>query len=92
MIDKYQKQGTVSSSSMEHKLNIDGYLTEQGCIGKRKPTAKTTDGKGTYLRDELKIWQKLGLLEMRTKTQYFFPGEGFRFNWDRITKLLISGF
>jgi hypothetical protein len=88
MIDKFQKQGGIPRKSSEHILNIEKHLTLQGSIGKRKPAAVTTGAKSSYLRDEPKLWNKLGLLEMKRKSIYFFPEEGFRFNWERISKIL----
>jgi hypothetical protein len=91
IISECQKVCTIPELSGEYSLLLDDYLTGRGCIGKRKPTAVKTGAKKTYFRDESKLWNKLGLLEMRNDSNYFFPGEGFRFNWERITNLLLSG-
>ena len=90
MIDKFQKSENIPESSKEHILLIEDYLTQSGSIGKRKPFAVKTAAKVSYMRDEPKLWNKLGFLIKRNETSYFFPGEGFRFNWERISALLIS--
>ena len=91
MIGNFQKQTEIPATSKDFILLLEAYLTDRGCIGKRKPSAITTGAKISYLRDEPKLWNKLGLLEMRNGTSYFFPDEGFRFNWERISNLLLSG-
>jgi hypothetical protein len=90
MIDKFQKQGGIPQTSKDFILLLENFLTERGCIGKRKPSAITTGAKISYLRDEPKLWNKLDLLEMKNGSSYFYPGEGFRFNWERISGLLLS--
>jgi hypothetical protein len=90
MIGKFQKQREIPQSSKDYVLLLEEHLTDCGCIGKRKPSAVTTGAKISYLRDEPKLWNKLGLLEKHTANNYFFPGEGFRFNWDRISSLLLA--
>ena len=91
MTDKFQKQekGRISQQSAEHTMLLEDYLSRSGCIGKRKPSAKTTDAKGSYIRDEPKLWNKLGLVE-NNGNRLFFPSEGYRFNWERISRLLLT--
>ena len=91
LVDKFQKATDIASSSKEHALDLERFLSDNGCIGKRKPTAITTGAKSSYMRDEMKLWNKLGLLYSYNSTSYFFPGIGYRFNWERITEILISG-
>lgn len=91
IVDKFQKASTIATSSKEHAVQLENFLTDNGCIGKRKPSAITTNAKNSYMRDEMKLWNKLGLLEPYSKTSYFVPGEGYKFNWERITEVLISG-
>lgn len=90
IVDKFQKAYKVSEKSDEHALALEKFLTDNGCIGKRKPTAKTTGAKNSYLRDEMKLWNKFGML-YTNKNVYFFKNEGYKFNWERITDILISG-
>lgn len=56
---------------------IDDELAAAGVIAPRPSGA----AKPHFFRDEAKLWNKLGLLHRRTTTQYFFPGDGFRFDW-----------
>lgn len=91
LINNYQKFGDIPKSSKEYTVALEQFLSDNGCIGKRKPTAKTTDAKNSYLRDEMKLWNKFGFLYPSSKSSYFFPGEGYKFNWERITDVLISG-
>ena len=89
LVDKFQKLQTVASSSQEHALALEQFLDDNGCIGARKPTEVTTGAKVSYMRDEMKLWNKLGLLEKRNTRDYFFPGIGYKFNWERITNILL---
>ncbi|MBO5957888.1 MAG: hypothetical protein J6Q39_10085 [Bacteroidales bacterium] len=75
---------------MEFRQLLDIELTERGLIGKRKPTAITTDSKGSYVRDELKLWNKFGLLQCKNN-RYFDKEKGLTFNWQKITEVLTSG-
>ena len=91
LVDKFQKATEIASSSKEHALDLERFLSDNGCIGKRKPTAIKTGAKSSYMRDEMKLWNKLGLLYTYNPTSYFFPGVGYKFNWEKITEVLISG-
>jgi hypothetical protein len=59
---------------------IDRALEKSGVI----PPRGVVNGKPHFFRDESKLWNKLGLLRRKTASQYFFPGEGFRFDWRAI--------
>lgn len=90
--EKFQNQtDNIPDKSKRFLLYVEKYLTSQGYIGIRKPTAVTTDAKETYIRDEPKLWNKFDIMEMSTKSSYFFKNEGYRFNWHKISDLLISG-
>jgi len=91
LVEKFQKVSAIASSSKDHAVALETFLSDNGCIGKRKPTAVTTGAKNSYMRDEMKLWNKLGLLYAYNKTSYFFPGEGYKFNWERISEILING-
>lgn len=91
MVDQFQKENRIPNKSKEYAKLLDEYLTKNGCIGKRKPSAITTDAKGSYLRDEMKLWNKLGFLKKHNKTDYFIPNKGYEFNYDYIMKTLIEG-
>lgn len=88
LIENFQTNNNISSNSSQHSLDIEKYLTEQGCIGKRKPTAIKTGAKNSYMRDEMKLWNKLGLLNHCSNKSYFFPNRGYVFDWKRITDIL----
>lgn len=85
-----QKNFVIPDNSMMFKQMLDIELTERGLIGKRKPTAVTTNKKGSYIRDEMKLWSKFGLINKRGN-DYFFPNEGYDFNWEKINEVLING-
>ena len=91
LVDKFQKSSGIALESKNHALALEQFLSDSGCIGKRKPTAVKTGAKNSYMRDEMKLWNKLGFLEMYNGKSYFFPGEGYKFNWERITEVLITG-
>jgi hypothetical protein len=59
-------------------------------IGKRNPTAVKTDSKGSYVWDELKLWNKFGLLQCKNN-RYFDKDKGLTFNWQKITEVLTNG-
>lgn len=90
IISDIQKKYVIPENSMEYKKMLDEVLTERGLIGKRKPTAVKTGKKETYLRDEMKLWNKFELLN-KVSNGYFKSGEGFDFNWEKINEILISG-
>ncbi len=91
MFEKYQKNQAVSDDVRTFLLGMEAYLTKKGCIGSRKPGEITTNAKATYIRDEPKLWNKLGLLEPYGSKQLFFPNEGYRFDWHKIADILIAG-
>lgn len=91
LVEKFQSEGAIADNSKDHAVALEKYLTDSGCIGKRKPTAVKTGAKNSYMRDEMKLWNKLGLLNINGGSSYFFPGEGYRFNWERISEVLVSG-
>lgn len=91
--EMFQKETDVPipEKSKEFLLYAEKYLTDKGCIGSRKPTAITTDAKATYIRDEPKLWNKFDILQKATKSDYFFKNEGYKFDWHKISDILISG-
>jgi hypothetical protein len=56
---------------------LDEELEKAGVIS----SAPKGKAKKTFLRDEPKLWNKLGLLKISGDRSYFFRGEGFRFDW-----------
>ena len=94
LIDKFQeiqKKDGIPHLQKDYIKLLDEFLTNNGCIGKRKPTAITTDAKNGYIRDEIKLWNKFGLLCLAGERNVFHPGVGYKFNWDKITSILING-
>ena len=90
VIDEIQSESLIPKKSLDFKKMLDAELTERGMIGKRKPTAVKTDKKGSYIRDEMKLWNKFNLINKKGG-DYFFPGEGYKFNWQQINEVLING-
>ena len=75
------------------KIGFDKFLESNNSIGPRKPGRKTTGNKNAYIRDEFKLWNKLGLLKNRKGGNgYFVKGRGIEFNWSRITDILTKDF
>ena len=90
-IEEYQKdkKGSLPETSTEYVLELESHLTVNGSIGSRKPTAVKTGAKPSYLRDEMKIWNKFGFL-ITKNNQYFYKKEGYRFNFKEIMRLLTD--
>jgi hypothetical protein len=86
-----EQETKIPTKSKDFLLRVEKYLTDKGRIGSRKPTAITTNAKTTYIRDEPKLWNKLDILQMSRKNNYFFEKEGYKFNWHKISDILISG-
>ena len=83
--EKIMKEKKEFKSS-EHKKLFDNYLVEVGQVPpweERKPGRKTTDGKQHYIRDEFKLWNKLGFL-CNDKKKYFRDNYGLQFDWPKI--------
>jgi len=89
LVNRFQEKSPPINTSKEFAVALDNYLMDSGCIGKRKPTAVTTGAKNSYMRDEMKLWNKFGFLKL-SSGRYFRPGIGYDFNWQRITYLLRS--
>lgn len=81
----------INNSNQFYK-KLDDYLESKKLIGKRKLGRRTTGAKQTFLRDEPKLWKKLGLVVAKNEKEYFFSKKGFKFNWERISKVLSTDF
>lgn len=84
-IDETQKRLTAADKT-EHRrfrASLDRELQLAGII----PHLPGATGKATFLRDEPKLWNKLGLL-VQLAGSYFFVGEGYRFNWRQIVSVV----
>lgn len=74
------------STSSEYLTMLDKRLVQEGVIPPRPKKASKTH----FIRDEPKLWNKLGLLHKQSATKYFFPGQGYRFDWRRIISVIES--
>ena len=75
--------------SERHKELFDNYLVDIGQVPPwedRKPGRKTTGGKQYYIRDEFKLWNKLGFIIGNERT-YFREDYGLQFNWPNIREI-----
>jgi hypothetical protein len=79
------------SNSTQFRKDFETYLDENNSIGARKEGRRTTGNKESYIRDELKLWNKLGLVK-NVGPRYFIEGRGIEFNWSRITDILTKEF
>lgn len=70
----------TKKTSNTYLAALDTSLVAEGVISPRTKGSS----KAHFLRDEPKLWNKLGLLDKKIGPQYFYPGEGYRFNWRRI--------
>lgn len=65
-------------------------METKNSIGTRKPTAVKTGAKKAYVRDEPKLWNKLGIIIPSGKNRYYWPFKGIKFNWQKINEILMS--
>lgn len=88
----FQKKNAdvIPEGSEEYFALLDEYLTQCNSMGTRKPSAVTTGAKKNYLRDEPKLWNKLGFVVEQGRGRYVKPFIGIDFDWDRINKVLLS--
>lgn len=70
------------STAKKFYRSLDRQLIAEGIIAPARGRAKPT-----FLRDEPKLWNKLGLLSHAGGNQYFFKSEGFRFDWRTIVEM-----
>lgn len=95
--DLEEFKNVASKDSFENqeqfRVNFEEYLNENNSIGRRKPGRTTTGNKKSYIRDELKLWNKLNLIKSYSNgRRYFVKGRGIEFNWARITEILTKDF
>lgn len=83
-----EQQRNIPRRKKQHALEfyheLDKLLEVAGVI----PAAPHGLPKATFLRDEQKLWNKLGLLIQRDRHSYFHSGEGLAFNWKAIISML----
>lgn len=82
---------SVFANQESFRVGFENYLCENNSIGPRKEGRRTTGNKKSYIRDEFKLWNKLGLLKY-SGSRYFTPNKGIEFNWSRITEILTKDF
>ena len=63
--------------------NLDSLLEKQGVI-----QVAPTGAKPHFIRDEPKLWNKLGLLQTASNNRYFVAEQGLQFNWRAIISAL----
>jgi hypothetical protein len=92
-LENFKNQAPASSLDNQEQFRIDFelYLENNNSIGTRKPGRTTTGNKVSYIRDEFKLWNKLGLIKS-TGMRYYVSGRGVEFNWSRITDILTKDF
>jgi hypothetical protein len=85
-VEQVQRDLPPAAKSTSHAFNraLDAALQTQGVIEK----VGSGGGKSSFLRDEQKLWNKLGLLQRDSGPRYFRPGEGLRFEWKAITSIV----
>ncbi len=90
-LDDFQKScpEVIPESSAEYFILFDNYMETKGSIGTRKPTAVKTGAKRAYVRDEPKLWNKLGFVIPSGIGRYYWPFIGLKFDWKRINEVLI---
>ena len=84
-------ESTSLVSQEQFRIDFEEYLNTNNSIGRRKPGRTTTGNKKSYVRDEFKLWNKLGLIKT-SGMRYFIEGRGIEFNWSRITDILTKDF
>lgn len=91
-LEDFQKNCSeqIPEASSEFFVLFDRYMEEKNSIGTRKPTAVTTGAKRAYVRDEPKLWNKLGIIIPSGKGRYYWPFKGIKFDWQKINEILIS--
>lgn len=91
-MEQFKKEASPESFTSTNQFTIDfeQFLDENNSIGPRKPGRTTTGMKISYIRDELKLWRKLGLIN--GTGSYVNNGKCFEFNWSRITEILTKDF
>lgn len=77
---------TDKGNSADYLTALDDRLVAEGVIPPRSKTAS----KAHFIRDEPKLWNKLGLLHKRSTSDYFHPGLGYRFDWRKIISIIES--
>lgn len=91
-LEEFQKNCAqiIPETSAEFFVLFDCYMSDKKSLGTRKPSAVKTGAKKAYVRDEPKLWNKLGMLNTQGKARYYVPFVGLAFDWNRINSILLS--
>lgn len=91
-LEEFQKKHPelIPENSGDFFVLFDDYMMQKNSIGTRKPTAVKTGAKRSYVRDEPKLWNKLGIIKQKGTARYYRPFLGIEFDWDRINEILLS--
>jgi hypothetical protein len=73
-------------NSSDYLTALDDRLVAEGVIPPRPKAAS----KAHFIRDEPKLWNKLGFLQKYNSSDYFHPGQGYRFDWRKIISVIES--
>lgn len=79
----------IPESSSEFFILFEDYMTQRNSVGTRKPSAIKTGAKKSYVRDEPKLWNKLGIIKLQGPGRYYKSFFGIEFNWEKINKILL---
>ena len=90
-LEEFQQRNKaiIPESSAEFFVLFDSYMTQRNSVGTRKPTAIKTGAKKAYVRDEPKLWNKLGIIKLQGPSRYYKPFEGIEFSWEKINEILL---
>jgi hypothetical protein len=89
-IQQFQEAGPIASVEATYLADLELYLENKGLLQRnvgRHNAAVQGVARG-FLKSEKTIWRNLQLISPRG-ARAFYPGIGYRFNWERITGLLI---
>jgi hypothetical protein len=87
-VDEQQRKISADKKQSAHDyyVELDICLQKEGII----PSVPDGSGKPTFLRDEQKLWNKMGLLVPYKKRSYFHPSIGLAFSWRNIISAVNS--
>ena len=85
-IEEVQARLSTSAlaNSTEFYKAIDNELKAMGILA----TPSSGSGKQSFLRDEPKLWNKLGIMRKISVSRYFHPGRGLVFDWRAIISII----
>ena len=85
-VDEQQREipARRKKRASDYYHSLDMGLQDAGII----PRAPRARPKASFLRDEQKLWNKLGLLAPAGRGRYFHSGLGLAFNWRAIVSVL----